>query len=195
MDPIHTETYKGFTINIMHDSDPMNPREWDNLGTMLCIHSRYNLGDDYKTTLKDIHEICSLKPAVFIVLPLYLYDHSGITMNTSGFSCPWDSGQVGIIYVSLQDIRKVWKVKRVSKKLREKVINNLISEVKEYDNFITGNCYGYDIEGTNESCWGFLGDYDGYCLQEAKETCNYLEKLQLQEDINIWQNFGFKTAA
>ena len=27
-----------------------------------------------------------------VILPLYLYDHSGITMNTTGFSCPWDSG-------------------------------------------------------------------------------------------------------
>ena len=33
-----------------------------------------------------------------VILPLYLYDHSGITMNTCGFSCPWDSGQVGWIY-------------------------------------------------------------------------------------------------
>ena len=30
----------------------------------------------------------------------FIYDHSGITMNTTGFSCPWDSGQVGWIYCS-----------------------------------------------------------------------------------------------
>ena len=34
----------------------------------------------------------------YVILPLYLYDHSGITMSTSVFSCPWDSGQVGWIY-------------------------------------------------------------------------------------------------
>ena len=32
--------------------------------------------------------------SVAIVQPLYLYDHGGITMNTTGFSCSWDSGQV-----------------------------------------------------------------------------------------------------
>lgn len=42
----------------------------------------------------------------YIVLPLYLYDHSGITMNTTGFSCPWDSGQVGWIYASKEDALK-----------------------------------------------------------------------------------------
>ena len=47
-----------------------------------------------------------------VILPLYLYDHSGITMNTCGFSCPWDSGQVGWIYASAMDSsfsRKMWR--------------------------------------------------------------------------------------
>jgi hypothetical protein len=33
---------------------------------------------------------------------LYLYDHSGITISTSPFSCGWDSGQVGFIYLTRQ---------------------------------------------------------------------------------------------
>ena len=41
-----------------------------------------------------------------VALPLYLYDHSGITMNTSGFSCPWDSGQVGWIYCTKKRFRE-----------------------------------------------------------------------------------------
>ena len=37
--------YKGCTIEIEQDPDPMNPRtEYDNLGTMICCHKRYNLG-------------------------------------------------------------------------------------------------------------------------------------------------------
>jgi hypothetical protein len=27
-------------------------------------------------------------------------------MNTTGFSCPWDSGQIGWIYASLEDVKK-----------------------------------------------------------------------------------------
>ena len=43
------------------------------------------------------HGLISMLESIdgFVFLPLYLFDHSGITMNTSGFSCPWDSGQVG----------------------------------------------------------------------------------------------------
>ena len=40
---------------------------------------------------------------LFRSLPLYLYDHGGITMSTNPFSCPWDDGgQVGWIYASKQ---------------------------------------------------------------------------------------------
>ena len=46
------------------------------------------------------HGLISMLESIdgFVFLPLYLFDHSGITMNTSGFSCPWDSGQVGWIF-------------------------------------------------------------------------------------------------
>lgn len=34
-------------LRIVQDVDTESPREWDNLGTMICWHSRYNLGDDH----------------------------------------------------------------------------------------------------------------------------------------------------
>ena len=50
----------------------------------------------------------------FLMLPLYLYDHSGITMNTTGFSCPWDSGQVGWIYASKEDALREFGGKNIT---------------------------------------------------------------------------------
>jgi len=35
-----------YKIEIEPDLDPMDPREWDNLATMVCWHRRYNLGDE-----------------------------------------------------------------------------------------------------------------------------------------------------
>jgi len=164
---VHTETIKDYTINIVQDELADSPREmWDNLGTMLCKHSRYDLGDK--------NAIEPEKGAV--ILPLYLYDHSGITINTTGFSCNWDSGQVGIIYCNLDTIRKEYNVKRISKALRERVAKTLKSEVAVYDDYLTGNVYGFSIEKDNEitdSCYGFFGDYDGYVLEEARSIVNY----------------------
>lgn len=162
--------YRGYTIRIETDSDPINPREWDNLGTMVCWHRSYSLGDKHSFETPDDawQEIKN-----DIVLPLYLYDHSGITMNTGGFSCPWDSGRVGYIYVSLEKVRKEYGWKQITKKRREKILEYLRGEVATYDDFLTGSVYGYVVEGADgvgDSCWGFYGYPEGHdeALSEAK---------------------------
>ena len=90
MDAIETIEYKGLTIKIYQDEDAENPRDWDNFGHMICFHSRYTLGDKHEMTPEDARQLYDRKDV--IALPLYLYDHSGITIRTSPFSCPWDSG-------------------------------------------------------------------------------------------------------
>ncbi|GFD77265.1 hypothetical protein KUL118_01270 [Tenacibaculum sp. KUL118] len=114
---------KDITIKIERDGDIESPREWDNVGTMVCWHRRYNLGDeqpsvsydDYRIGMveavepgfeamlerfehnwpstswdaqgtKSYQELVEAKIAArlekyYFILPLYLYDHSGITMN------------------------------------------------------------------------------------------------------------------
>lgn len=118
-DPVETFEVNGFTVEIHNDSDPANPRkEYDHVGTMVCDHRLYDLGDK-KGSPEDI-------PDDAICLPLYLYDHGGITMSTSPFSCPWDSGQVGVIYCTKEKAIKEWGKKRFTKKVEERAIKYLI---------------------------------------------------------------------
>jgi hypothetical protein len=194
-------TFGNYTIKVMADHDPISPREWDNLGTMVCFGNYGYLGDVngqkeyYNDRDRLWHELSGLydeehtdyltdgqiervRKVAFekhIILPLYIYDHSGITMNTSGFSCPWDSGQVGYIYISLEKVREEYGCKRVSKKMRERIAGYLRNEVKTFDQFITGDVYGYDITREDEdgeevdvdSCWGFYGYDDPYMTEEV----------------------------
>tara|TARA_R110002072_G_scaffold91307_2_gene203710 strand:+ start:423 stop:1100 length:678 start_codon:yes stop_codon:yes gene_type:complete len=109
-----------------------------------------------------------------ILLPLYLYDHSGITMNTTGFHCPWDSGQVGFIFASLEDVRREYGAQRVSGKLRRTAEDALRAEVDVYDDYLRGEVYGYVIERDGDhvdSCWGYFGDFEEHCLGEARRLC------------------------
>lgn len=78
----------------------------------------------------------------YVMLPLFLYDHSGITMSTGPFSCRWDSGMVGIIYMSKKDALDNWGGKIMSRKVREKCIASLKASIEEYDMFLTGEVYG-----------------------------------------------------
>ena len=171
----HSEEYKGLTIRIELDTDPMNPRDWDNLGTMVCWHRNYLLGDEQPTRSPDEY-LEGIEDA--IILPLYLYDHSGITMNTTGFDCPWDSNQVGFIFVEKSEIRKEYG--DLTEETLEKVKKYLVGEVNTYDQYLRGEVYGYVVETEDgefiDSCWGFFEE--DYCLVEAKSAADYEIKQQ-----------------
>lgn len=163
----------GYTITISQDNDPINPRkDYDNAGKMVCWHRRYNLGDEQPTESPDEFEanvLDKIEKDGGVVLPLYLYDHSGITMSTAPFSCQWDSGQVGWIYMDADTIRKEWggKSKRLTKAAREKARRCLLGEVETYDKYLTGDVYGYNIdfnEDSLDSCWGYIG------IESVKES-------------------------
>lgn len=157
---------KVVSLTIKHDEYPESPREWTNLGVMACWHSRSQLGD---VTLPGNEEaikswIARNAPEGSVVLPLYLYEHSGMTMSTGNdrypLTDPWDSGQVGLIVASPDAIRKTYAVKRLTKKVLEKVKKDLKTEVRVYDNFLTGQHWGYIVgydNHTDDSCTGFFG--------------------------------------
>ena len=118
-----------------------------------------------------------------LALPLYLYDHSGLTMATIPFSCPWDSGQVGCIVVGTEKVLKEWKRKKMSKGLRKKAFTVLQGEVETYDQYLRGEVYGYEIEKDGEfqdSCWGYFGDPQEYMLSECKRIIDecYIPKAE-----------------
>jgi hypothetical protein len=156
---------KKLHLEIVNDPYPENPRDWDNLGTMVCSHRRYTLGDeqlnytDY-TDWTDAKKGLMAKYKTDIFLPLYLYDHSGITMSTRPFTCKWDSGQVGFIYATKEAIRDAFGVKRISKQTLAKAITMLINEINEYNMYLSGEVYGAIILDDNneqiDSCYGLL---------------------------------------
>ena len=197
------EMYKGYTIKIRQDEMPPNPRkDWDNLGTMVCFHKRYILGDeghglnsDNFNSWDDVYDYIKKELDGYIILPLRLYDHSGITMSTSTsypYNDQWDSMWVGFIYITAKKIREEYNVKRISKKLKERVTGYLVGEVETYDQYLIGDVWGYEIldpEGNelDDSCWGFFGDK--YCLEEAQGIVDWHIKDRLKkrlEKVKQW---------
>jgi|688.fasta_scaffold834071_2 hypothetical protein len=163
-------------LRIMQSSIPECPREWDNFGTMACFHKRYDLGDknipfhsDDFSSWEEMEKYIKEELQAVVILPLYLYDHGGITMATTSFSCRWDSGQVGYIYATKDKIKQEYGIKKISKNYLEKVEKLLEAEVKTYDQYLTGDVYGFELvklskcdqghehEEEIDSCWGFYG--------------------------------------
>ncbi len=215
-------------VDVFYDEWAEDPRKWSNLGTMVCSHRRYNLGDEKVDDLEewlcdmarsfdsDFEKYCDrldnlnypgaygsrewleharkisrdkadrameIVEANAVILPLYLYDHGGITMSTNRFPCSWDSGLVGFIYADRKKILEEYSRKKLSPNLREKVADLLESEVKTYDQYIMGDVYYYEVQLVTEdedgdeslheldSCGGLFGS-DDMCehIKENEDT-------------------------
>lgn len=182
MDAIHTEKRHGLNISIYQDENPISPREDASscFGKMICFHSRYTLGDKHNESPESLLKIIDRKNV--LSLELYLYDHGNISLRTykHGLHSNWDCGKVGYIYVTFEDIKKNFGVKRLSKKILQKAKDILNAEVATFNDYISGNVYGYSIkddqENDIESVWGFFGDYedDNGACSEARSVIDRL---------------------
>lgn len=218
-------------IRIEIDDDPQNPRkEFDHVGTMVNWHDRYDLGDvngrreygdseeflrslagDYRhEELQDVSmdAIWRIVQENFVLLPLGLYDHSGISMfvgRSGDLACDsagWDTSSIGYIYCSLKKAQEEWGTEDSKAKgwggeasytlapdgtkrtLREATTLYLEGEVEEYDQYLTGQVYGYIVEaedGEEDSCWGFFGDLK-YVKEEAESSADWQNERMAKAD-------------
>ena len=179
-----------YIVKVVQDEDPINPREeWGNLCTMICFHRRYNLGDKHNHTPETIADMLERNKKTIFYRPLYLYDHSGITISTAPFSCRWDSGQVGWIYVERDKFLKEFGFKKMTKKAKERLEELFVGETKVYDDYLTGNVYGFVVEEPEsetcvDSCWGFFGEPED-CLAEGVSEAREIIKNDIKEHLNL----------
>ena len=159
----------GFKAEIIRDTDVESPRtSMDNVGTMACFMKRSNLGDKkHGYNSEDYGSLAEIKDAILtdnpdaVVLPLYVYMHSGTTMSTKPFDCKWDSGQAGFIFASGEKIKAEWGDPKdpAARALAEEC---LLGEVQTYDDWLQGEVFGYKLKGPQgddlDSCWGFYGE-------------------------------------
>lgn len=138
----------------------------------------------------EIERIVEVLKEKLVILPIYMYEHSGITIKTTPFGCEWDSGQVGFIYATIEDMKSMYDCAT-----QEDMENILISEVKLYDQYLNNETFGFvlyiidmkkleeikelkesnltmleledlDIVTEEDACWGFYG----ISLEEIKSN-------------------------
>lgn len=131
-------------------------------------------------------------------LPIWLYDHSGLTISCGERRYPyndqWDSGCLGWIFVSKETL--LLEAGATEDTWRERGLAIMRGEVAEYDQYLTGDVYGYtlyesdspkddespDWVETDNTCWGFFGcnvmqngmtDYVGCGIEDAIRADEY----------------------
>ena len=188
---------EGGTLEIHYDNEPENPYlESEHDTFFVCARGRYVFGDfnggSYEECLlklvrevvpgscrseeaeheEDVEKLEKQLSRHAYTEDVYLFDHSGLRMNTGGFSgfiAAWDSGKIGQIAISKKRAREIFGTYKTGEKARKM----LKAAIQEYDDYVSGECYGWiekDEEGEDlDSCWGYIGDYRKSVLLEFEE--------------------------
>ncbi|KKL70042.1 hypothetical protein LCGC14_2108820 [marine sediment metagenome] len=153
---------------------------------MVCFHKRYDFGDE-KDGINghgidhtefggwdEMEQWIRHENPDCVILPICMYDHSGLQIKVGSFQgllpqghAEFDSGQVGFIFVSRLRIVKEYG-DLDTKEAAERAEKVLRGEVEIYDQYLSGDVYGFilreppcpNCDGPgkeDDSCWGFYG--------------------------------------
>ena len=124
-----------------------------------------------------------LRQSDIVILPVFVYEHSGISISVSDFCDRWDSGQAGWIYTTKENVKETlinWGAKYkdengdlidvTEENWREAAIENLKGEIELYDMYLQDEVYGiiteeYDADDDDweekDACWGYFNNKYG----------------------------------
>jgi len=163
--------YLWYNIEITQDEYPENPREWDNLWTLVTSHRNYSGDDELPEWQASIEkafamylewEWLSMEEVYYHTV--YLYEHSWVTISTSPFWCRWDSWQWGYIYVSKKKAEEELTCAKCN--LEKVTLTYLDNEIKTLDKYYRWEIYEYRIELLWEMSWWYESEDEA--LAEAK---------------------------
>jgi hypothetical protein len=187
-DAIDTIEHNGYVIHVVVRNPPANPRDFMGTdSTILCReHNRYELGDEQSDAGSPEEMQAEIQAAygpTRVMLPVWFYDHSVQAMSVRSFvgraqHAEWDSAWAGFIFMTDEEIRRVYGVQRITAKLVAEVEKNLAAQVEVYSEYLSGNVFGYiiydpaDMDEPLDSCFGYYGFND--VDQAARAQCDEL---------------------
>jgi hypothetical protein len=164
-------------LKIFQDDCYDSPREWCNATTMLFFGTYRHLGDkhdfdsDDYSGWEEMEQAIKRKLNVKHIQKVYGYSHSGLTISLEPFGCQWDSGVLGFVVVTAENVIETQGGKRATKEKVANCVRQIENEVETLDQYIRGDVYGYQLiqkencdccgsedEEVIDSCWGFYGE-------------------------------------
>lgn len=168
----------GFKLCIAQDEDAENPREWDDIGTLVTTPRNRYLSSDKNAPTLDSELLEQWSEDGAYVWPIGAYVHSGMTVwlgslrersaGVSAFdSAGWDSGTIGFYMIPKDRSAQEWKddPDKGAQAWAKACIGTL-------DEYVQGDVWYYtvlDPEGNVlDSCSGIFGR--DYAEKEAREA-------------------------
>ena len=172
-----------YVLKIIRDEYPENPRAWDNLGTCVTFERWRDSPDanPFNSVEELIKEVCESDRYIWQYVGRYEHTNVKYFLTNNRQLSMWDTCACGVIYVSKEDARKWYDVKKITSELKEKIYEVFEAELETYTNYVNGDVFGcklYNLDGEEiDSCYGFYNeeesieyfDYKVADLVEAKE--------------------------
>ena len=186
-----TYTHNGFIVRLTQDDCPESPADWGRDDAFVVgFHSDFSVEyEDVSVRVKSKEDAFWLLPKDEIIksliedgyepdeaqdeadsghvpgysaFPLQAYIHGGVHLSLSGFECPWDSGQVGWVFVKEADHRDDFGEHETA---RHRVAKSLVHEWNQY---LNGDVWVVCIENGDGE---ILDSYGGvYGMENALEA-------------------------
>lgn len=174
---IDTITYRGFDIDIYPDwySDISPDEQGDDDLFLVAYHRDFTITRDRIITKDQAVDIFSneneqdtkdiLKKYHCFGLEAYIHGRVHLSLSYEG-NYPdrgWDVSQLGLVLVA----KTIHRTRKKAKETAQSLLN-------EWNDVLSGNVYGFRVEKTGDSCWGFIGDYEtSGLLDNAKSNIDW----------------------
>ena len=179
-----TETLQGFYIKTQddlfflstdYDMDAINPHKEFGVVKFITIRNRSFTGDVVCKNIDDLNDYITQRikiDADFLIRPLYLLDHSGVSIRTAPFHDTWDSGTIGYALCTKQNVIDRYGT---DENWKQNAVEIIEDEVNQYDCYLKGavyrvTLYKYDPDTRQwdvyKVCGGFYTDDEESIAEE-----------------------------
>lgn len=167
-DVLYDKIHNGQRLTIDHDSTAESPRKWESSWNLSCSHKRYDLGDeDCRLNVRDYDsweeygEALREEYDIVEMVPLYLLDHSHLSLSIVDFNDRWDSGQIGFAFLTAENQKDLVGAYDITD-LHEASLEVLKQELEVYEGWMNGEAYSIMVEDVNtgetiDNIGGFYG--------------------------------------
>lgn len=177
--------YKGYSIRIEQDQNTDCPDDWSNEDNFIVYDHRdftikrkgfdpEDIFEEMKNGI-EMYESNYYGHHKYFYFPVFAYIHSGVSLSLEryDFLCPGEHLRYDVSFKGFALIQKNEHVKDSEEAY--KIAQSLLNEWNDY---LSGNVYGFITEDSNgngiDSCWGFYGDPEtSGLIDEAKSSIDY----------------------
>lgn len=164
---VDTREVGPYMVEILHDEDPMSPREWDNIGRFVGLNS-WTFNDHPADSVGDAYREARTGGPI-LALPVKVLDGPYTIVEETD---DWSYAD-GIYWAAIDEteavadhgIRTIPGLRAV-----------LRSELADLNLYLAGDSYGYVVKGPGgevlDSCWGYLGEAS-YAMSEGVDVAEW----------------------